>query len=149
MPPTVRAAAQLLIDRGSDAAPSTLWPSLYRHLAHWPAFLGFACVLVPPEFEAIDACVLRIRHETDKAAAVLAARLKAADGRLPPDGEQARQLQAAIEQFSGRIPEMIVIGNLLRGALPGTRQDTQQPHRTQPSTERHFSPPTQAKEISP
>lgn len=120
MPPRVRAVAQLLIDRGSDTAPSTLWPSLYRHLAHWPCFLGYAAVLVPPEFEAIDAAAARMRQDVDTAAAAIAARLKADAHRPAPSGEQARQLQSAIEQFSGRIPEMVVIGNLLRGALPSS-----------------------------
>lgn len=55
MSPTVRDLVQLLTDRGRSAAPSPLWPSLYRHLAHWPAFLGYAAVVIPPAFDAIDA----------------------------------------------------------------------------------------------
>ncbi len=120
MTPTVRALALLLTDRGSDAAPSAVWPSLYRHLAHWPAFLGYAAVLVPPEFEAIDAVAARMRQDVDATAATIAARLVADAGRPVPTGEQARQLQSAIKQFSSRIPEMVVIGNLLRAALPSS-----------------------------
>ncbi len=119
MTPTVHALALLLTDRGSHAAPSTLWPSLYRHLAHWPAFLGYAAVLVPPEFEAIDTVAARMRQDVDHAAVAIAARLEADAGRPAPTGEQALHLQSAIEKFSGRIPEMVVIGNLLRAALPG------------------------------
>lgn len=118
MAPTVRAVALLLTDRGSDAAPSTVWPSLYRHLAHWPAFLGYAAVLVPPEFNAIDAVATRMRQDVDRAAATISARLQADAARPVPMGEQARHLQSAIEQFSSRIPEMVAIGNLLRAALP-------------------------------
>jgi len=118
MSPMVRALVLLLTDRGPTAEPSTLWPSLYRHLAHWPAFLGYAGVLVPPEFEAIDAAAARMRQEVDHVAVDLAARLKPAADRPAPTGEPARQLQSAFEQFSGRIPEMVVVGNLLRGALP-------------------------------
>jgi hypothetical protein len=118
MPVNVRAMAQLLTDRGPGNAPSTLWPSLYRHLAHWPAFLGYATVLVPPEFQAIDAAAARLRNEIDAAAVAIAARLTPASTLDRPAGAQAQRLQAAIEQFSGRIPEMVLIGNLLRRALP-------------------------------
>lgn len=116
MPPTVRELAILLTDRGASEAPSPLWPSLYRHLAHWPAFLGYAAVLVPPEFEAIDAVADRLRQRVDDAAATIAAGLRSEHP--APTGAQAQQLQSAIAQFSRRIPEMVVIGNLLRGALP-------------------------------
>lgn len=119
MAPNVRALAQLLTDREPDAAaPSTLWPSLYRHLAHWPAFLGYASVLVPPEFAAIDAVAARLREDIDAAATTMARRLQAPVDLEPPAGEQRLRLQGAIDQFSRRIPEMVVIGNLLRRSLP-------------------------------
>jgi len=118
MTPVVRELAVLLTDRRVTDTPSSLWPSLYRHLAHWPAFLGYATVVVPPEFDAIDAVAARLRQQVDDAAATLAARLRPAREHPAPTGEQARQLQSAIDQFSPRIPEMAVIGNLLRGALP-------------------------------
>jgi len=118
MPPAVHALALLLTDRGHTGAPSALWPSLYRHLAHWPAFLGYAAVLVPPEFDAIDVAAAQMRRDVDAEAAAIAACLQPAAGHSAPTGEQARGLQSALEQFSGRIPEMVVIGNLLRGALP-------------------------------
>lgn len=116
MTPTVRELAMLLTDRGATEAPSPLWPSLYRHLAHWPAFLGFAAVVVPPAFEAIDAAAAKLRQQVDDAAVTIASRLSTPHP--APAGAQARQLQGAIGQFSGRIPEMVVIGRLLRGALP-------------------------------
>ena len=68
MTPAVRELALLLTDRGAGGAPSPLWPSLYRHLAHWPAFLGYAGVLVPPEFAAIDAAAARLRAQVDAGA---------------------------------------------------------------------------------
>lgn len=117
MTPTVRELALLLTDRGTGGAPSTLWPSLYRHLAHWPGFLGYACVLVPPEFAEIDAAAARLRRQIDAAAAELAARMTPPDRPAPAAGERQR-LQAAISQFSERIPEMVVIGGMLRRALP-------------------------------
>jgi hypothetical protein len=122
MTATVRELAVLLTDRCASAQPSPLWPSLYRHLAHWPAFLGYAAVLVPPEFEAIDAAAAHLRREVDDAAATIALRLRPAPAHPAPAAAQAQQLQAAIMQFTRRIPEMVVIGNLLRGALPDAAQ---------------------------
>jgi hypothetical protein len=118
MTPTVRELALLLTDRGSSSAPSTLWPSLYRHLAHWPAFLGYASVLVPPHFPEIDTAATRLRQQIDKAAAELARCMTPPRDLPAPAAEQRVQLQAAIDQFSPRIPEMVVIGGLLRRALP-------------------------------
>ena len=118
MAPTVRELALLLGNRGPTATPSPLWPSLYRHLAHWPAFLGYASVLLPPEYDAIDEAAAQLRKGADAAAAALASALRPSP-RLPaPSGEQARRLQSAIAQFSVRIPEMVVIGNVLHRALP-------------------------------
>lgn len=118
MDANVHALAKLLTDRRPTETPSTLWPSLYRHLAHWPAFLGYAAVLVPQQFAAIDTVAQRMRAGVDAAAAEIAAGVQPAADLPPPAGDAARQLQAAITQFSGRIPEMVVVGNLLRRALP-------------------------------
>ena len=118
MSPTVHSLVSLLTDRGSDAAPSTLLPSLYRHLAHWPAFLGYASVLIPPEFAEIDAAAAQMRKLVDQAAVTLTASLVPVAGLPPPSGQNSDQLLKAIAQFSIRIPEMVVIGNLLRAALP-------------------------------
>lgn len=131
MTPTVRELALLLTDRAAKGPSSTLWPSLYRHLAHWPAFLGYASVLVPPQFAAIDEAVARLRRQIDDSAAELARRMAPPPDLAPPGAEQRRQLQAAIEQFSARIPEMVVIGTLLRRALPhdiGHQQETPSEH---------------------
>ncbi|NKE65387.1 hypothetical protein RAMLITH_06100 [Ramlibacter sp. RBP-2] len=122
MSPTVRELALLLTDRGRSAAPSPLWPSLYRHLAHWPAFLGYAAVVVPPAFDAIDAAAARLQRQVDAAAAAVARGLVPPPDVDAPAGEQARQLQSAIERFSRRIPEMVVIGGVLRRALPDESQ---------------------------
>ena len=118
MTDTVRELALLLTDRGASAPPSTLWPSLYRHLAHWPAFLGYASVLVAPRFAEIDAVSARLRQQIEAAAAELATRMTPPPGLPAPAGEQRQRLQAAIDQFSPRIPEMVVIGGVLRRALP-------------------------------
>lgn len=122
MSPTVRELALLLTDREPGVSPSPLWPSLYRHLAHWPAFLGYAAVIVPPAFDAIDAAAARLQRRVDTAAAGIARELAPPRDLQAPAGEQARQLQVALDQFSRRIPEMVVIGGVLRRALPDETQ---------------------------
>lgn len=118
MSPTVRELVLLLTDRGPTDSPSPLWPSLYRHLAPWPAFLAYAAIVVPPVFEAVDAAASRLQRRVDMAAAALARRLVPPSDLEPPAHEQARRLQDAIDRFSQRIPEMVVIGSVLRRALP-------------------------------
>jgi hypothetical protein len=118
MGPALRELVVLLTDRGETAAPSTLWPGLYRHLAHWPAFLGYASVIVPPRFDAIDAAAAKLRAGIDAAAAELAGSLRAPAALAAPAAAERERLQRAIAQFSRRIPEMAVIGTLLRRALP-------------------------------
>lgn len=122
MSPTVRELVQLLTDRAPGAAPSPLWPSLYRHLAHWPAFLGYAAVVIPPAFDAIDVAASRLQRQVDAAAAGLARGLAPPPHPAAPSGAASRQLQSAIDQFSRRIPEMVVIGGVLRRALPDESQ---------------------------
>jgi hypothetical protein len=126
MSPTVRELAQLLTDRGPRAAPSPLWPSLYRHLAHWPSFLGYTAVIIPPVFDAIDAAASRLQRQVDTAAAGIARGLVPPRDLAAPAGDGARQLQSAIDQFSRRIPEMVVIGGVLRRALPAANQGRNQ-----------------------
>ena len=118
MPPAVRELTLLLTDRGDDRAPSPLWPSLYRHLAHWPAILGYASVLVGPEFAAVDASAEQLRRQAQAAAVALARELPLPAALPAPDAAQRACLQAAIERFGVRIPEMVVIGGLLLRALP-------------------------------
>lgn len=114
----VRELVSLLTDRGSARAPSPLWPSLYRHLANWPALLGYASLVVPPEFGAIDAAAAALRMQFADAADDLAPRMLPPPDLPPPVAEQHQRLQAAIHRFSERIPEMVVIGGLLQRALP-------------------------------
>lgn len=117
MDPKVRELVGLLTDRG-EPRPSRDLPSLYRHLARWPNMLGFAAVIVTPAFPAIDAAAGRLREEVLLAAGRLATRTFHASGISPPTAPHRKQLESAIDSFTLRIPEMVVIGALLRRALP-------------------------------
>lgn len=94
-----------------------IWPSLYRYLANWPRFFGFAAVILPPHFDAIDAAVVRMGDAVEQAARELARHGGNGLG-APPSGEACWRLQAAIGNFTMLIPEMVVMGKLLERALP-------------------------------
>lgn len=117
MDPAVRELVLLLTDRGESKA-SGIWPSLYRHLARWPNMLGFAAVIVTHEFPAIDAAAGRLREEVVLAAAELASLMVPPPNIEPPIAVHRDQLLSAIDSFTLHIPEMIVIGALLRRAMP-------------------------------
>lgn len=117
MSPPVRELVLRLTSQ-DEADGAVLWPSLYRHLARWPVMLGYASLLVLPEIGEIDAVAWQLRLDIDKAAAQLAQHIVRPSDLAPPEGEPAQRLHAAIGQFSQRIPEMVVIGTVLRRALP-------------------------------
>ena len=80
--------------------------------------IGYASVVVAPEFAAIDSAAARLRENVGAAAAELARRMPPPKGvEAPVDGLRER-LQAAIDHFSIRIPEMVVIGGVLCRAMP-------------------------------
>lgn len=108
----------LLLTRSEDCPSSMLWPSIYRHLAPWPAFIGYASVVVPPLFAEIDTAAARLRTNIGIAAADLARRMPQPDGIEAPAGVARERLAAAIDRFSQPIPEMVVIGGILRRAMP-------------------------------
>ena len=121
MTPAMRELVLLLTDRDEGRAPSPLWPSLYRHLANWPAMLGYASIVIVPEFAAIDAAVALLRQQVTGAAADFARQTAPSAVFVPPEAGERDRLQSAIDRFGSRIPEMVVIGGRLRRALPPSK----------------------------
>jgi hypothetical protein len=99
--------------------PVPILASMYRHLAHWPAFLALSwAVLAPLE---TDWCLGRwIQNGQEKAQR----RALRCAGRLAvprPDQRLTSAMQVAIEPFSGDvITKMVVIGALLRSVMCDT-----------------------------
>lgn len=71
-----------------------------------------------PEFRAIDAAAARLREDVVVAAAELASLMIPLPNIAPPIALYRDQLLSAIDSFTLRIPEMIVVGELLRRAMP-------------------------------
>jgi hypothetical protein len=100
---------------GETRAPREI-ASLYRHLAHWPAYLALiGGLLLPLDASGKLAAIRdRARREAERLAAPLAARLaRAAPGPPPPS------LLPVLARFTTTvIPKMLGIGALLAAAMP-------------------------------
>jgi hypothetical protein len=90
-------------------------PSMYRHLAHWPAYLALVWTMLAPL--NIDQ---RLDRAIDAAIAQVRARAKCLVGQLPTPLPAirlvtARRVTRAIDRFTGDvIARMVVICSLLR-----------------------------------
>ncbi len=95
-------------------------PSLYRHLANWPGYLAEAARALSPLFVSgeIEAMANRVRRDAQSEAEAVFVGLGI--GEPPPfDDETRMRIMVSLETFVRRIPEMTVVGVLLRAALPG------------------------------
>lgn len=96
-------------------------PGLYRHLANWPPYLLAAAQALLPHFQAgaIAQAAERARAHADAEASGAWARLDR--GEIAPErpsGETRKRMIASLDEFVGRIPEMMVVGAMLRSAIP-------------------------------
>ena len=109
---TVRALTSL-----HEAAGGSVIPSLYLHLAHWPAFLALARTRLAP----VAGDLQEARELTRAYAGAQAGPLqKAFRATSPLPATHHREgLKRVLDRFTGGlIPEMIAVGLMLRGAMP-------------------------------
>jgi hypothetical protein len=100
---------------GETRAPREI-ASLYRHLAHWPAYLALIGGLLLPLDAAGELARLReaVRREAERLAAPLAARLARAAAAPAPS-----PLLPVLTRFTATvIPKMLAVGTLLAASLP-------------------------------
>jgi hypothetical protein len=113
MPREVAALLDLVAAPGEANGPRVV-QSLYRHFAHRPAFLALAITLLRQRLDdgSIDRSVASIHASMSAAADELVRGLSA-----PPTPHAG--IRTACERFGGAvIPQMIVVGALLKRALP-------------------------------
>jgi hypothetical protein len=113
MPRDVAALLDLVAAPGEANGPRVV-QSLYRHFGHRPAFLALAITLLRQRFDdgSIDRSVASIHASMSAAADQLVRGLSA-----PPAPHPG--IRTACERFGGAvIPQMIVVGALLKRALP-------------------------------
>ncbi len=115
-PPDLRAAVGRL--ESADTTGDGIVPSLYRHLANWPGFLGAAATALSERFD--DGSILTSARAVAAAGRREAPLLIAGQDIAPvPANLMAHRAAVtdSVEKFSRRIPEMIVVGRLLAAAL--------------------------------
>jgi hypothetical protein len=113
MPREVAALLDLVAAPGDANSPRVV-QSLYRHFGHRPAFLALAITLLRQRFDdgSIDRSVAAIHASMSAAADELVRGLSA-----PPAPHPG--IRTVCERFGGAvIPQMIVVGALLKQALP-------------------------------
>ncbi|HTS90767.1 MAG TPA: hypothetical protein VMG55_02095 [Stellaceae bacterium] len=115
LPPSVLEQVLWLNRLGEKRAPKEI-ASLYRHLAHWPAYLALIGGLLLPLDAAGELTRLRdrVRREAERLALPLAARLARAAPSAPP----AALLPVLTRFTTAVIPKMLGVGLLLAGTLP-------------------------------
>ena len=105
----------LVLPTDAVTDPDSAIPSLYRHLLAWPGYLDWMAGALRDTI-ADD----RLRQATVTMRASLAREADILVVQVPPAlALQAHpQAKIALNRFSSLIPQMIVVGRLLEGALP-------------------------------
>lgn len=122
MAPDLAALVGQLSSPGATAGDRIV-PGLYRHLANWPPYLAVAAQALLPHYQAgaVAEAAGRVRAHADAEAAGAWARLdRNKIGPEEPEGDIRAQMIASLDAFVARIPEMVVVGAMLRGAMPAT-----------------------------
>ncbi len=120
MPPALAERLRCLRIASDDGSRGIV-PTLYRHLAHWPDYLMASAEALEPLFRngEIEFAASSIAREADAAAARLYGELKLHDSKVGrPSGAARETLLATLGAFAATIPEMIVVGRLMKNTLP-------------------------------
>ena len=118
--PELAGLAASLADLGSREG-AAIMPSIYRHLANWPPFLRLIPEALGPRYQSGE--LERAAAEVRSRAGVEAAAMLDRTDTTPPREERleaasGRAIAGSLDAFVARIPEMIVVGTMLRRALP-------------------------------
>ena len=106
------------------ARPGVL-PTMYRHLAHWPAFLALVHTLLAPDHASgeLESRITRVLCDSRIRAERLCAEVR------PPatdlDAATRERIRSALAAFSeGPLCKMIAIVSLIRAAMPDSPDET-------------------------
>jgi hypothetical protein len=112
LPAEVAALLDLVAAPGEPGSPRVV-QTLYRHFTHRPAFLALAVTLLRQRFDdgTIDASVEHIHSAMSRAAGEIVTRITAPKAPHPGIAPVCARFGGAV------IPQMIVVGRLLEGAV--------------------------------
>ncbi len=110
-----------LLQLRNTVAGQPFVPGLYRMLGHWPAYLAHVATVLGPRFDdprIVQACHA-LAGRVDAASASVAAGLPPPPAAVPrPSVDEHADVLAVMERYRKTSPEMVVLGALLRDALP-------------------------------
>jgi hypothetical protein len=119
LPPATRAVMTSL---GTSAGDAPFVPGLYRMLARWPAFLAHLAIVLPPRLRepATRALFDEVNERIDAEVPAIFAALPPLPRHpaMPPQAD-AGDVRAALDTYRKTSPEMVVVGRMIRRALPG------------------------------
>lgn len=115
-----RPVAALVLDLNRIGARDEILASMYRHLAHWPAYLTLVHTVIAPYGvnDKLEQLIKNVTANAQTRAARLNAQLTDPTTTLSPGVK--RQLGTALaEFFHGPVCKMVTIVPLIRHAMPG------------------------------
>jgi hypothetical protein len=110
-----------LFATGMDGKPFI--PGLYRTLGHWPAFLAHLATALPPKIASTQTQTAfdTLRARIDAAVPGVLASLPRSPGRHPmPSSTEFARFLAVGQTYRKTSPELVVVGRMIREALPST-----------------------------
>lgn len=115
------AAREVLLTFATHAGGKPFVPGLYRMLAHWPSLVAHLATVLAPRLDSpqMTAACDEIRSRIDAAVPDVLAALPAIPTRrsMPGDAERTHFLTVGAT-YRKTSPELIVLGKLIREALP-------------------------------
>ena len=119
--PTETAALIMTLNRLGTRRPGAVVASMYRHLAHWPAYLALVWAIIAP-LDAdgrLERSIVETRTKAGVRALRVASRLRGSF--TAPPGRLGISIRAAVEPFAGDVlAKMVVICALLRSTSSGS-----------------------------
>jgi hypothetical protein len=115
MSPDTKQLTQKLAKWIPTSAYGSITPTLYRHLANWPAFLKLAGGQILERLQ--DGSIQRSSERLLAASSAAAAKLPTTSPAWSLPGDQQTELKAATDPFFVCIPQLIVVGKLISESL--------------------------------
>lgn len=111
--------ADLIVALGSRG-DDRIVAGMYRHMAHWPGYVAIAAILLLPRLESgeIDEAGREMLEPARTVSERLVSMLPRNDETPPLTAAARTDVETVLDNFLKKIPEMTIVGKLLRDAMP-------------------------------